>query len=195
MLMFDTGCKKKYLRLFILSFFILFINFNSELYSSELAISALREGKKLVFIRHSLAPGNGDPDEITLDDCSTQRNLNLAGINQSKKIGFFFKKNKIKVEKVLSSEWCRCKDTAKYAFQKFQTYNALNSFYSSKFADKKKKQINELREFIKNWNGENNIIFVTHYVVILEILNTPTSSGEIVIFDKNLNIISKIETL
>ena len=138
MLMFDTGCKKKYLRLFILSFFILFINFNSELYSSELAISALREGKKLVFIRHSLAPGNGDPDEITLDDCSTQRNLNLAGINQSKKIGFFFKKNKIKVEKVLSSEWCRCKDTAKYAFQKFQTYNALNSFYSSKFADKKK---------------------------------------------------------
>ena len=195
MLMFDTGCKKKYLRLFILSFFILFINFNSELYSSELAISALREGKKLVFIRHSLAPGNGDPDEITLDDCSTQRNLNLAGINQSKKIGFFFKKNKIKVEKVLSSEWCRCKDTAKYAFQKFQTYNALNSFYSSKFADKKKKQFNELREFIKNWNGENNIIFVTHYVVILEILNTPTSSGEIVIFDKNLNIISKIETL
>ncbi len=195
MLMFDTGCKKKYLRLFILSFFILFINFNSELYSSELAISALREGKKLVFIRHSLAPGNGDPDEITLDDCSTQRNLNLAGINQSKKIGFFFKKNKIKVEKVLSSEWCRCKDTAKYAFQKFQTYNALNSFYSSKFADKKKKQINELREFIKNWNGENNIIFVTHYVVILEILDTPTSSGEIVIFDKNLNIISKIETL
>ena len=195
MLMFDTGCKKKYLRLFILSFFILFINFNSELYSSELAISALREGKKLVFIRHSLAPGNGDPDEITLDDCSTQRNLNLAGINQSKKIGFFFKKNKIKVEKVLSSEWCRCKDTAKYAFDDFETFDALNSFYDIRFAANEDKQIKDFYEFIDSIDSKNNIVFVTHYVVIGAILNIGTSSGEIVVTDKNLNIIGSIDTL
>ena len=178
----------------ILIFSVLLFQLNYS-FANDKVIESLKEGGKLIFIRHALAPGNGDPENFELQNCYTQRNLNEIGIQQSKKIGLIFKKNEIKIDNIYSSEWCRCKDTAKYAFQKFQTYNALNSFYSSKFADKKKKQINELREFIKNWNGENNIIFVTHYVVILEILNTPTSSGEIVIFDKNLNIISKIETL
>ena len=45
------------------------------------------------------------------------------------------------------------------------------------------------------WNGKENIIFVTHFVVISSMLNIGTSSGEIVITDKNLNIIGSIDTL
>ena len=74
--------------------------------------------KKLIFIRHAKAPGSGDPENFKLNDCSTQRNLNYHGFEQSKKIGLFFKKNNIPIDLVLSSEWCRCKDTAKFAFQK-----------------------------------------------------------------------------
>ena len=76
-----------------------------------------------------MAPGSGDPENFKLNDCSTQRNLNHEGIKQSEKIGLFFIRNKIPVEKVLSSEWCRCKDTAKYAFKNYITFNALNSFF------------------------------------------------------------------
>ena len=118
-----------------------------------------------------------------------------AGLSNQKKIGLFFKNNKIKIDKVLSSEWCRCKDTAKYAFENFETFDALNSFYDERFAKNETKQINDLKKYIKNWNSDKNLVFVTHYVVISSILNIGTSSGEIIISDKNFNIIGSVNTM
>ena len=172
--------------------FIGLLNFNSNTLANDKILDSLNEGKKLIFIRHALAPGNGDPDNFLINDCSTQRNLSKKGINQSVKIGDFFKNNKIKIDQVLSSEWCRCKDTAKYAFENFTTFNVLNSFYDEKFAANETKQINDLKKFIKNWDSDKNLVFVTHYVVISSILNVGSSSGEIIITDKNLNIIGSI---
>ena len=95
---------------------------------NEKLINELEEGGKLIFIRHAYAPGGGDPNNFALNDCSTQRNLNNEGREQAKYIGEFFKKNKIKIDKVLSSEWCRCKETAKIAFKSYSTNSFLNSF-------------------------------------------------------------------
>ena len=49
-----------------------------------------------------------------------------------------------------------------------------------------------LKEFVKNWDGKKNLVFVTHYVVITDILNYAPSSGEIVIADKKFNVIDTI---
>ena len=164
-------------------------------FANDEVIESLKEGNKLIFIRHALAPGNGDPENFELQNCSTQRNLDDIGIQQSKRIGLIFKKNEIKIDKIYSSEWCRCKDTAKYAFNDFKTFDALNSFYDIRFAANEDKQIKDFYEFIDNIDSKNNIVFVTHYVVIGAILNIGTSSGEIVVTDKNLNIIGSIDTL
>ena len=153
----------------------------------------LKKGGNLIFIRHAYAPGGGDPDNFDIADCSTQRNLSNSGKEQSKRIGIFFERNQIPIDQVLSSEWCRCKETAEIAFNKFETKNFLNSFFSEKFAKNKKKQINELKEYTQNWNGEKNLVLVTHYVVISEALNYAPSSGEIVISDKNFKKIGNIE--
>ena len=178
---------KKYLVIFF--FILLFLNHAN---SSEMLINSLKEGKKVVFIRHANAPGNGDPQNFTIKDCLTQRNLNKIGIKQSKKIGIIFKKNKIKIDKVLSSEWCRCKDTAKLAFQSYETFDALNSFYDVRFVDNKNKQIKDLKNYIDNWTSKKNLILVTHYVVILEILNKTSLPGEIIVSDKNFNVIGNL---
>tara|TARA_B110000027_G_scaffold97207_1_gene102697 strand:+ start:1021 stop:1581 length:561 start_codon:yes stop_codon:yes gene_type:complete len=154
----------------------------------------LNKGEKLIFIRHAYAPGGGDPEGFDISNCSSQRNLNNEGIKQSKRIGEFFLENSIKIDKVLSSEWCRCKQTAEYAFNHYETKSFLNSFFSQKFAHNKDKQIKDLKEYIKKWDGKNNLIFVTHYVVISEILNLSVSSGEIVITDKDLNILATQKT-
>ena len=175
--------------------FIGFLNLNSNAFSDDKILNSLKEGKKLVFIRHALAPGNGDPNNFDINDCSTQRNLDKNGIEQSKRIGLFFKNNKIKIDKVLSSEWCRCKDTAKYAFKNFETFNALNSFYDVRFAANELKQIKDLKNYIKNWDDDKNLVLVTHFVVISSILNKGSSSGEIIISDKNLNIIGSVNTM
>ena len=178
----------------ILIFSLFLIQFDYS-FANDKVITSLKEGGKLVFIRHALAPGNGDPENFELKNCSTQRNLNNIGIEQSKRIGSIFKKNDIKIDNIFSSEWCRCKDTAKFAFDNFETFDALNSFYDIKFAANEDRQIKDFYEFITNLDNKNNIIFVTHYVVIWAILNIGTSSGEIVVTDKNLNIIGSIDTL
>ena len=164
--------------------------FKNNVYASDKILDSLNEGKKIIFIRHALAPGNGDPDNFNINDCTTQRNLSKNGIIQSKKIGLFFEINKIKIDKVLSSEWCRCKDTAKIAFKNFETFNALNSFYDEKFASNEDMQIKNLKKYIKSWESDKNLILVTHFVVISSILNMGTSSGEMIISDKNYNIIA-----
>ena len=178
----------------ILIFSLFLIQFDYS-FANDKVITSLKEGGKLVFIRHALAPGNGDPENFELKNCSTQRNLDDIGIQQSKRIGLIFKKNEIKIDKIYSSEWFRCKDTAKFAFDNFETFDALNSFYDIKFAANEDRQIKDFYEFITNLDNKNNIIFVTHYVVIGAILNIGTSSGEIVVTDKNLNIIGSIDTL
>ena len=152
-------------------------------------INQLEDGGKLIFIRHAYAPGSGDPDNFNLNDCSTQRNLSKEGKRQAEYIGEFFRIKKIKIDKVLSSEWCRCKDTAKIAFKNFETFNALNSFYDEKFASNEDIQIKNLKKYIKSWESDKNLILVTHFVVISSILNMGTSSGEMIISDKTYNII------
>ena len=156
-------------------------------------INEINEGEKLIFIRHAYAPGNGDPTNFNLNDCSTQRNLSDEGRKQAKLIGEFFIKNEVEIGNILSSEWCRCKETAKIAFKNFSTNNFLNSFYSSKFAKNKDKQIKALDDFVKNFKKNENLILVTHYVLISEVLNYNASSGEIVVSDRNFNVIGSIE--
>jgi len=170
------------------------LNFTNYALSSEFIIESLKKGGNIIFIRHAIAPGNGDPENINLRDCTTQRNLNEEGIKQSIIIGNFFKDNNIEIDKILTSEWCRCKDTAKFAFGNFKTFSALNSFYDEKFAKNEDKQIQELDTFIKDWDNNKNLVLVTHYVVISAMLNKGVASGEIVVSDKKLNLIGSITT-
>ena len=174
--------------------FLLSVLFCSKTYSDEKLVKFLKDGEKIIFVRHAIAPGSGDPENFDIKNCKTQRNLNNEGIKQSKKIGLFFTENKIQIDKVLTSEWCRCKDTAKYAFNYYTTFDALNSFYDARFMKNKAKQIKDLKKYISSWNSKKNLVLVTHFVVISETLNMGSTSGEIVVSDKNYNIIGSIET-
>ena len=169
--------------------------FTFQLNASEQAWNLAQEGDKIILIRHSLAPGGGDPPGFKIDDCKTQRNLNRKGINQSKKIGKLFKKNKVSVDQVLSSQWCRCKDTAKYAFGNFKELTALNSTFQSPYNKNEPKQLKELYNFVKKWEGNGkNLVLVTHYSIITAVTNAVPISGEIVITDKNFEVLGTIQT-
>ena len=178
----------------LIKFFLLILlsfNISIKANSNDKIQSLLKEGEKLIFIRHAVAPGGGDPVDFDILRCETQRNLSKEGIAQSKNMGKFFLENNIKIDKVLSSEWCRCKQTAQYAFNKYETKSFLNSFFSEKFASNKNKQINDLKKYINEWSGDNNLVLVTHYVLIQEVLNITSSSGELIITDKNFNLLAR----
>jgi broad specificity phosphatase PhoE len=180
---------------FIKFLLIIFISINSPIKadSNQNVINELKRGGNIIFIRHAYAPGGGDPKNFDINDCKTQRNLSNSGRDQAKKIGSYFKKNNIPIGKVYSSEWCRCKETASIAFNDFETKSFLNSFFSSQFAKNKDRQMKKLKKFINNWNKNKNLVFVTHYVVISEIVNYAPSSGEIVISNANFKVIDTIE--
>ncbi len=183
---------KKYI-ISLLTIIFLIISFHS--YSSELNWKPAQDGNKIILMRHAKAPGGGDPEGFIIEDCKTQRNLDIMGINQAKKIGKLFNEKKIKIDKVLSSQWCRCKDTAKYAFGHFKEFSALNSTYTPPYDQNEKQQIKDLKKYVNNWNGKGgNLVLVTHYIIILAITGETTRSGELVITDKNFEVLSKINT-
>ena len=56
-----------------------------------------QDGDKIILIRHAKAPGGGDPEGFKIEDCKTQRNLDMMGINKAKKIVKLFTENKVKI--------------------------------------------------------------------------------------------------
>ena len=183
--------KKQIISLFIIIFSL--ISFHA--HSSEQNWKPAQDGDKIIFIRHAKAPGGGDPEGFDIDDCKTQRNLSKKGINQSKKIGKLFKKNKVPIDQVLSSQWCRCKDTAKYAFGDYKEFPALNSIFQSPYNKNEGKQLKDLYSYVKKWNGNGkNLILITHYSIITAITTAVPSSGEIVIVDTNFKVLGTIQT-
>tara|TARA_B100000787_G_scaffold169296_1_gene160108 strand:+ start:933 stop:1484 length:552 start_codon:yes stop_codon:yes gene_type:complete len=172
----------------------LFISFNTSLKANlnDDLQKVFNEGGKLIFIRHGYAPGVGDPVNFNIFNCATQRNLDNTGIQQSKDIKEFFLKSNINIDKVLSSEWCRCKDSAEYAFDKYETKSFLNSFFSKKFSHNKSNQIKELKEYVENWNSKKNLVLITHFVVISELLDVSASSGEVIITNKDFEVLIRV---
>mmetsp|Transcript_24529 Transcript_24529/g.29730 ORF Transcript_24529/g.29730 Transcript_24529/m.29730 type:complete len:331 (-) Transcript_24529:47-1039(-) len=71
----------------------------------------------VLFMRHALAPGGGDPSQFELNDCSTQRNLDEVGRKQASTVGAVlsevFGTADMAMNRVIyTSQWCRCVDTA-----------------------------------------------------------------------------------
>ena len=161
--------------------------------SKQNLINELKNGGKLIFIRHAYAPGIGDPSNFDINDCSSQRNLNNDGKKQAKKIGNFFINNNVSINKIYSSEWCRCKETAFIAFKNFETKKFLNSFFSPQFFKNKDIQMINFKKFVNDWDKKQNIVFITHYVVISEILNYAPTSGEIIIVSKDFKVIDTLK--
>ena len=69
----------------------------------------------------------------------------------------------------------------------------LIHFTTLSFKKTKKKQIKGLKKFIKNWDSKSNLVLVTHYVVISEILSLGANSGEIIVTNKDFKTLGRIK--
>ena len=87
--------KKQIISLLIIIFSL--ISFYT--HASEQNWKPAQDGDKIILIRHAKAPGGGDPEGFKIEDCKTQRNLDIMGINQAKKLVNFLQKKKLKLIK------------------------------------------------------------------------------------------------
>jgi phosphohistidine phosphatase SixA len=80
--------------------------------------TTLQQGGTVIFFRHATTDMLAtDQRPLTdLNDCSKQRNLSPSGIAISKEIGEAIRQLGIPIGDVLVNPFCRCMDTARYAF-------------------------------------------------------------------------------
>ena len=145
---------------------------------------ALETHGTVIFFRHALAPGYGDPANFQVDDCATQRNLDQRGREQSKRIGDAFKSLDFATDTVHSSPWCRCLETARLMdIGEVESFEGLGSFYEG-HVDRQVtlKLLSDKLSTISN-RDESPAIMVTHQVVISAITKLVTSSGEGILYD------------
>jgi len=143
----------------------------------------LRAGGLVLLIRHaSTVPGLGDPEGFRLGDCSTQRNLSEVGREESRRIGPRFKSEGVAVQEVLTSPWCRCRDTAMLAFGRAEDWEPLSSFFDyphrePEFSERVRKRIASYQR--RKMTG--NVVMVTHNVNIAALSRHSVAPGEMVL--------------
>lgn len=149
---------------------------------SELEIIKKNISANVIFLRHALAPGVGDPENFIKEDCSTQRNLNDKGRLQARLIGNYLRSTNLKFSQILTSEWCRCIDTAKELnLGQWTTFSGLNSFFQE--YEKKDQVMNKLQKKLNSLGYSDLALFVTHQVVISEQTGIVPRSGEMVLYN------------
>jgi phosphohistidine phosphatase SixA len=152
-------------------------------YANELAIWDKLQGTNpkgyVLLLRHTLAPGVGDPENFKLNDCSTQRNLSQLGREDAKAVGDWLKRRDIKISRVESSRWCRAKETAQLLGIGRVRLNAnLDSLFES--ADPANAiQTVRVKKQIVDWRNKSGLlVLVGHFVNIGAVTGVGVGSGE-----------------
>ncbi len=162
--------------------FITLLLVTSAFARSDLEIIKKNISANVIFLRHALAPGVGDPENFIKEDCSTQRNLNNKGRLQARLIGNYLRSTNLKFSQILTSEWCRCIDTAKELnLGQWTTFSGLNSFFQE--YEKKDQVMNKLEKKLDSLGYSDLALFVTHQVVISEQTGIVPRSGEMVLYN------------
>ena len=143
-------------------------------------IALLQDGSHIGLMRHSTAPGSDDPPDFRLGDCSTQRNLSEGGRAQAIEIGDRLRETGITDARILSSQWCRCIDTAELmAFGPVEELPSLNSLYS--FPGQGGRMTRDTASWIAEQDLNRPTILVTHQINISSLLRTGAEEGDIVV--------------
>jgi phosphohistidine phosphatase SixA len=145
------------------------------------AWAALREGGHVALMRHAQAPGVGDPPGFDLADCRTQRNLSEQGRADAVAAGDRLRAERIRIGRLLSSPWCRCKETAERL--RLGSF-AVEPAFSNAFGRSTSEAMWEPgRKILRDWNGPGNLLVVTHGSTIRALLGGGgnPASGEVVV--------------
>jgi phosphohistidine phosphatase SixA len=156
---------------------------------AELAQLWRREGGALL-VRHAVTEsGLGDPPGFVLGQCSTQRNLSDAGRQASRAMGAWMKAQQFKPDAVLSSQWCRCQDTARLALGAYEDWPALNSTFDGQ-GDPNAQQKALRARLLAMPKGQREV-WVTHQVIMTALTGAYPEMGEGFLVDRQGRLLAR----
>ena len=140
----------------------------------------LAGGGQAVLIRHAITtPGVGDPPGMRLHECSTQRNLTDEGRAHARRVGEAFRARKIPVDRVMSSPWCRCLETARLAFGPPEVWTALGNLFDR--PQNRAEQVAQMQAFVGGLRRTGNVVLVSHGSTIAALTGVNPDPAEIVV--------------
>ena len=158
----------------------------SEILPTSDLIKALQSGGHIIYMRHGKTDhGQKDVNRHNLEDCNGQRNLSAEGREEMERVGRSIKALKIPVAEVLSSPYCRCKDTARLAFGSFHIEKDL--YFSISKDEAESKYLGErLYDMMMNADtSSSNVVFVGHTANLKDGLGIwPKPEGVAAVFQK-----------
>ena len=157
--------------------------------SSVALAGQVRRGGVLMIRHTSTEPGLGDPPGFTLGQCQTQRNLSEAGRAEARAIGAWFARHGLQAQAVLSSQWCRCLDTARLALGRVEAWPALNSTFAGQ--GQPERQLAELRERLRRLPAVTLEVWVTHQVIMTALTEAYPAMGEGFLVDPQGRLIAR----
>lgn len=132
-------------------------------FTADELVKMLQQGGYIIFMRHAATDHQKkDVDRDNLENCGTQRNLSELGKQQAMAIGAGFKAKNISVGKVLSSPWCRAKDTAYLGFGRADITQDLGFSISKSTVDTQRlsKALNKM--LVERPASGTNTVMVSH---------------------------------
>lgn len=157
-----------------------FVAHSAKAADTDSAWDVWRQPDVHALMRHAIAPGTGDPENFTIGECSTQRNLDETGRNQALAIGERVREAGIELNVILSSQWCRCLETANLLGLGSVTEDpALNSFFRD--SGTKKIQTDQIIDRLGALPEGSKVLLITHQVNITALTGIYPRSGEIIL--------------
>ena len=133
----------------------------------------------VLLMRHTLAPGVGDPERFRLGDCTTQRNLSDEGRQDARDIGKWLEQRDFKIHSVESSRWCRTRETAELlGIGSVKLNKNLDSLFRESDLENHKKTIETKKRIVSHRNTRGLLVLVGHAVNISAITGITLDSGE-----------------
>ena len=170
------------LKVSIISFVVSFVGITAKADSISWKEIFDQPRYNVFFLRHALAPGYGDPPDFNIDNCKTQRNLNSEGKDQARSIGTDLKSIGISFDKIYTSEWCRCTETASLLnLGEVTTFSGLNSFFQDHY--NREETLAKLMNKLESLDKNDRVLMVTHQVVISVITGINVASGVAVAYN------------
>jgi broad specificity phosphatase PhoE len=144
------------------------------------AWAALRVGGVVALMRHGDAPGSGDPPGWRLDDCATQRNLSERGRAEARAAGARLRDAHVAIDRVVSSPWCRCLETARLAaLGNVEVEPAFANAYV--LADDRDALRARGLAVVRTWRGRGVLLVVAHGENIRALTGENVVPAEIVV--------------
>jgi broad specificity phosphatase PhoE len=148
--------------------------------ADETLWTLLAGGGQVILIRHAITtPGVGDPPGFRLEDCATQRNLTDAGRAHARRVGEAVRARRVPVERVLSSPWCRCLETARLAFGGSEAWTPLSNLYGR--AENRADQVRQMQTRVSQRPAGGNLVLVSHGSTISALTGINPDTAEMVI--------------